>query len=73
MSGMKIIFHKSESFLFGDANDKREVYKNIFTCQVGEIPMKYLGVPLNKVRIRNRDWKLIKKMKIDVPVRKVRC
>lgn len=57
---MKINFHKSEIFLFGDANDKGEVCKNIFTCKVVDLPIKYLRVSLNKVRTRNRDWKPVK-------------
>ena len=41
MSGLKINFHKSEIFLFGVAADKKREYSQIFTCPVGELPMKY--------------------------------
>ena len=56
MSGLKINFHKSELFLFGEAADKSEQYKRIFTCSNGSLPMRYLGIPVNKMRIRNKDW-----------------
>ena len=56
MSGLKINFHKSELFLFGDTVNKSEQYKMIFTCLNGSLPMKYLGIPVNKIRIRNKDW-----------------
>ena len=56
MSGFKINFHKRELLLFGDTVNKREQYKMIFTCPNGSLPMKYLGIPVNKIRIRNKDW-----------------
>ena len=57
MFGLKINFHKSEIFLFGAAEDKKQEYSRIFTCPVGELPMKYFGLPINNKRIRNKDWK----------------
>lgn len=57
MSRLKINFHKSELFLFGDANNKAINFAQIFTCTVGALPMKYLGLPLDEKRIRNKSWK----------------
>lgn len=45
MSGLKINFHKSELFLFGEAANKKQEYSKIFTCPVGDLPLKYLGIP----------------------------
>jgi hypothetical protein len=51
MSGLKIIFHKSEFFCLGDANEFENVYADIFTCPVGHLLMKYLGVPIDNKKI----------------------
>lgn len=57
---MTINFHKSELFLFGDAKNKTALYQEIFTCQLGELPLKYLGMPVSNVRIiRNKHWKWV--------------
>lgn len=53
MSGLKINFHKSELFLFGDAINKAENFAQIFTCPIGSLPMKYLGLHIDKKGIRN--------------------
>ena len=53
MSGLKINFHKSEIVLFGAVADKKQEYSRIFTCPVGELPMRYLGLPIDKKRIKN--------------------
>lgn len=57
MSDLKINFHKSELFLFGNATDKTKEYSRIFTCHVGALPMKYLGLHVDEKRIRNKHWK----------------
>lgn len=57
MSGLSINFHKSEIFLFGEAKEKADLYQEIFTCQKGELPLKYLGLPVSDVRLRNKFWK----------------
>jgi hypothetical protein len=56
ISGLKINFHKSELYLFGDGADKGDRYKRNFTCQIGNLSMKYLGLPVNKMRLRNKCW-----------------
>jgi hypothetical protein len=45
LSGLKINFHKSELFCFGDARDKTEEYVQLFGCKEGEFPFRYLGIP----------------------------
>ena len=57
MSGLTINFHKSEVYLFGEARNKSEIYQEIFTCNKGEVPFKYLGLPVTNVRLGNKFWK----------------
>jgi hypothetical protein len=40
LSSLKINFHKSEVFVFG-------VSQNNLNCVLGELPMKYLGIPVS--------------------------
>ena len=40
----------------GEVADKSEKYKRIFTFSNGLIPMSYLGIPVNKIRLKNKDW-----------------
>ena len=54
---MTINFHKSEIFLFGEATKKTKIYQDIFTCEVGGMPIKYLGLPVADVRLGNKFWK----------------
>jgi hypothetical protein len=35
LSGLKIIFHKSELFCFGKAADVHDKYKALFGCDIG--------------------------------------
>jgi hypothetical protein len=51
-------FHKNEIVCFGQAKVDCELYKNIFTCVEGYVPMKYLGIPAHSARLRNIDWKI---------------
>ena len=56
LSGLKINYHKSELFCFGEAKEVESDYMNIFGCQVAETPLTYLGIPLHYKRISNKDW-----------------
>ena len=53
MGGLKIIFHKSDIYCFGEALDKSQQYSDIFTCPVSCLPMKYLGILIDKKRLSN--------------------
>ena len=55
LSGLKINFHKSEIFCFGKANDEVDMYKQIFGCDAGSFPFKYLGIPIHFRKLRNSD------------------
>ena len=52
LSGLKINLHKSELFCFGEAAETSQEYADIFGCQIGHFPMKYLGLPLSVKRLK---------------------
>jgi hypothetical protein len=67
MTGLKINYMKSEVFLVGGDNDIATLYSNMFGCQVGKLPLKYLGVPVSSGVLKNSDCdfidaKLVKKL-----------
>jgi hypothetical protein len=47
LSGLKINFHKSELFCFGDAQDDTALYTELFGCGQGQFPIRYLGIPIH--------------------------
>ncbi|WVZ81051.1 LOW QUALITY PROTEIN: hypothetical protein U9M48_028478 [Paspalum notatum var. saurae] len=59
LSGLKINFHKSELFCYGEAKSHFEQYSQIFGCSMGCFPFRYLGIPMNHKRLLNKDWKVI--------------
>jgi hypothetical protein len=59
LSGLKINFHKSEIFCFGQAKECEEEYQHIFGCGVGALPFKYLGIPIHYRKLLNKEWKII--------------
>lgn len=54
VSGLKINFHKSELICFGRAQDSLDQYKEIFGCKHGELPLRYLGIPIHFKKIKKR-------------------
>jgi hypothetical protein len=42
LSGLKINFHKSELFCFGEAKEAMDQYIELFGCEQGQFPMTYL-------------------------------
>ena len=58
-SRLKINFHKSELFCFGEAQATAETYRELFGCKQGDLPLKYLGIPIHFKKLRNSDWKAI--------------
>ena len=59
LSGLKINFHKSEIFCFGEAAEHQDEYRHIFGCEVGSLPFKYLGIPIHYRTIRSgKFWKI---------------
>ena len=57
LSGLKINFHKSELFCFGDAQAEANQYAELFGCEVGEFPISYLGIPIHFRRLTIAQWK----------------
>jgi hypothetical protein len=59
LSGLKINFHKSELFCYREAKDHIEQYSQIFGCEIGLFPFRYLGIPMNHKKLNNKDWKVV--------------
>jgi hypothetical protein len=59
LSGLKINFHKSELFLFGEAQDHTQLYAELFGCNQGQFPIRYLSIPIHFQRLTNIEWKII--------------
>jgi hypothetical protein len=55
MSGLKINFLKSEVMMVLHDDEKKLMYAEIFGCQLGDWPIKYLGVPVCGSRLRVAD------------------
>jgi hypothetical protein len=70
VSGLKINFHKSEIFCLGEARERALSYSEIFTCPTAELPMKYLGMPVDEKKLDVSQWapveeKFAKKKSLD--------
>uniref|UniRef100_A0A0A9GRJ6 Reverse transcriptase domain-containing protein n=1 Tax=Arundo donax TaxID=35708 RepID=A0A0A9GRJ6_ARUDO len=59
MSGLKINFQKSEVIVLGGNNVIAQQYADLFHCQVGSFPIKYLGVPISPSRLYVVDWEMV--------------
>jgi hypothetical protein len=59
LTGLKINFHKSELFFFGDAQDKVNGYATLFGYGQGQFPMRYFGIPVHYRRLTIAEWKLV--------------
>jgi hypothetical protein len=59
LSGLKINFHKSELFCFGEAQDAASIYAELFGCGQGQFPIRYLGIPIHYRRLTMAEWKAV--------------
>jgi hypothetical protein len=59
LSGLKINYHKSELFCFGQAKDHELQYEQLFECKRGSYPFRYLGIPMHYRKLYNSHWKII--------------
>jgi hypothetical protein len=59
LSRTKINFHKSKVFCFGKAKDAENECRVLFGCEIGSLPFRYLGIPIQFRRLKNGEWKLI--------------
>ncbi|WVZ97015.1 LOW QUALITY PROTEIN: hypothetical protein U9M48_042582, partial [Paspalum notatum var. saurae] len=57
--GLKINFHKSETFCFGAAQQNLTAYMQLFGCNSGDLPIRYLGIPIHYRRLPNTDWRKV--------------
>ncbi|WVZ49884.1 hypothetical protein U9M48_001207 [Paspalum notatum var. saurae] len=48
LSGLKINFHKSKIFCFGQAEECENDYSELFGCRLGSFPFRYLGGEIRK-------------------------
>jgi hypothetical protein len=55
LSGLKINFHKSELFCFGEAQDHVADYAEMFGCGQGQFPIRYLGILIQYRRLTNAE------------------
>jgi hypothetical protein len=51
LSGLKINYHKNEAYTFGMDEEESMRIANRLNCQLGELPMKYLGIPLDNAKL----------------------
>ena len=56
LSGLKINFHKSEIFCFGEAKNYESQYIQLFGCNTWSFPIRYLGIPIHYRKLSNCDW-----------------
>ena len=56
MLGLKINFHKSEIYCFGEAKNIENEYMELFGCNTGTFPIRYLGIPVHYRKLSNNDW-----------------
>jgi hypothetical protein len=55
LSGLKINFHKSEIFCYGGAKEFQNEYMELFGCNAGEYPFRYLGIPMHHRQFLNSE------------------
>ena len=46
-------------FCFGKAKEHEAEYSQLFGCDVGKFPFRYLGLPMHYRKLSNSDWKTI--------------
>ena len=56
MSGLKINFSKSEIVMINGDADQENQFSDLFNCQVGKFPIRYLGVPVSPSKLHLVDW-----------------
>lgn len=51
LSGLKINYHKSEVYFFGANEDEQTRIANMLNCQIGTLPIRYLGIKISDVKL----------------------
>ena len=55
LSGLKINFHQSDLHAINISEQISNDFAQVFCCQLGDFPFKYLGVPLHFKKLRRED------------------
>jgi hypothetical protein len=53
---LKINFSKSEIYMINGDDSLGLQYAELFNCQLGGFPIRYLGVPVSPSKLHVRDW-----------------
>jgi hypothetical protein len=59
LSSLKINFHKSELYYFGEAQEHTQLYAELFGSNQDEFPIRYVGIPIHFWRLTNAEWKIM--------------
>jgi hypothetical protein len=59
VSELKINFHKSELFCFGEAQEAADQYVEMFGCRISEFSLTYLGISIHYRKLSNTYWKRV--------------
>lgn len=59
VSSLKINKNKMELYYLGSNPRKADRLANIFGCRAGNLPFRYLGLPLYNKLLRKEDWALV--------------
>ena len=59
LSGLKINFHKSEIFCFGQAKEMEQQYSQLLGCQYGKYSFRYLAIPMHFEKLSNADQRIV--------------
>jgi hypothetical protein len=57
--GLKINFYKSELYYYCRIKHFEVEYAQLFGCNTGFTPFKYLGIPMHHMKLSNSDWIII--------------
>jgi hypothetical protein len=59
MSYLKINFHKGEVIVLGASKEESTRLANCLNCKEGELPMKYLGIPVTSAKLYTTDLMML--------------
>ena len=59
LSGLKINFYKSELFCYGEAKHCTDLYTQLFGCEMGSTPFRYIEIPMNHQKLNNSNWNVV--------------
>lgn len=59
LSGIRINFSKTELFSLHTSAEFTQAAAQLFGCQIGKFPLKYLGLPLHNRKLALKDWNFL--------------